>query len=348
MKENIYNGYTWLEKRKAPKRKELSIDNVKKELLFLNPIFKEMVWGGERLREFDYPLPSEHVGECWGISAHPHGDCTIREGFCEGKRLSEVWREYPMLFGGYESEEYPLLVKIIDAKSDLSIQVHPDDAYARVHESGSLGKTECWYIMDCREDTSLVIGHNARSREEMEEMIDGRRWEEFLREVPVHKGDFIQIDPGTVHTIKGGMVIFETQQSSDITYRLYDYDRRVQGQLRKLHLKQSKDVITVPSRDASKSVRSTLGMSPNRLNEMVSNQYYTVWKLDVEEEFSFEQRYPFMNMSVLEGAGRISGREIRKGDNFIIPAAYGRVELQGRMLLIASIANQAGLKGVYK
>lgn len=315
---------------------------MKRELLFLNPIFKEMVWGGERLREFDYPLPSEHVGECWGISAHPHGDCTIREGFCEGKNLSQVWKEFPELFGGYASKEYPLLVKIIDAKSDLSIQVHPDDTYAKVNENGSLGKTECWYIMDCKEDTSLIIGHNAKTRQEMQEMIDGRRWKEFLREIPVHKGDFIQIDPGTVHTIKGGMIIFETQQSSDITYRLYDYDRLVQGQPRKLHLKQSKEVITVPSRDAKNSVCTTLNMPPNRLNEMVCNEYYTVWKLEVKESCSFDQVYPFMNMSVLEGEGCINGKEIRKGDNFIIPAQYGRVELQGQMLLIASIANHVG------
>lgn len=311
---------------------------MKNDLLFLDPIFKEMVWGGERLEEFHYDLPSDRVGECWGISAHPQGDCIIKEGRYQGKRLSQLWKECPYLFGGYASEEYPLLVKLIYAKHDLSIQVHPDDCYARLHE-GCQGKTECWYVMDCKEGTRLIIGHNAESRSELYEMIDERRWEDFLREIPVQRGDFIQIDPGTVHTIKGGMLICETQQSSNITYRLYDYDRLSEGSPRQLHLQQSKEIITVPAKEVDESVRNTMDLPVNRMNEMVSNRYYTVWKLEVDGAFSFDQEYPFMNVSVLEGEGQINGRPIRKGDHFIIPAEYGRVELQGRMLLMTSKAN---------
>ena len=134
------------------------------ELLFLKPIFKEAVWGGNRLKDqFGYEIPSDHTGECWAISAHENGDCEVAEGEYKGQRLSVLWAEHPELFGnedGCLGDRFPLLIKIIDAKDDLSIQVHPDDAYAAANENGSLGKTECWYILDCEPDTSIVINMN--------------------------------------------------------------------------------------------------------------------------------------------------------------------------------------------
>ena len=119
-------------------------------ILFLEPVFKQMIWGGSRLKEqFGYDIPGEDTGECWAISAHPNGDCAVREGIYRGKTLSQLWASHPELFGNPQSDRFPLLIKIIDARDDLSIQVHPDDCYAREHENGSLGKTECWYILDC-------------------------------------------------------------------------------------------------------------------------------------------------------------------------------------------------------
>lgn len=329
----------WYQKIMESNGKELSMNKSMGEILFLKPVFKKMVWGGERMKaEFGYELPSDHIGECWGISAHPNGDCEVREGFYQGKKLSELWKEQPELFGNFDAPGYPLLIKIIDAKQDLSIQVHPDDAYAKVNEKGSLGKTECWYVVDCDENSSLVIGHNAESKEQMKEMIEKGQWQEFLREIPVHKGDFIQIDPGTVHAIKGGLMILETQQSSDITYRLYDYGRTVDGKPRELHLDKSMDVITVPAKDILNSVKNTLDLQANAMNVLESNQYYTVWKIDVEKEFTLEQEHPFMNMSVIKGDGLIRGQVIRKGDHFVLPSDFGRVELRGNMQLIASVA----------
>ena len=143
-----------------------------REIIFLEPELKENVWGGNRLvTEFHYRDEGDGIGECWGISAHPHGDCKIAEGTWKGKTLSWLYREHRELFGNVKAPEFPLLVKIIDAKEKLSIQVHPDDAYAKEHENGSLGKTECWYVLDCPEDAELVIGHNAKTREELADMV---------------------------------------------------------------------------------------------------------------------------------------------------------------------------------
>ena len=310
-----------------------------KPILFLNPVFKQSIWGGRQLKvKFGYDIPGDNTGECWAVSAHPNGDCTVKEGIYEGVFLSELWEKHPELFGNPCTDRFPLLVKIIDAKEDLSIQVHPDDAYAREHENGSLGKTECWYILDGPEDAALVVGHNAGSKEELSDMIHQGRWTELIREIPVKKGDFIQINPGTVHAIKGGLMILETQQNSDITYRVYDYDRLTDGKPRALHVQQSIDVITVPAASADKSVKDARHLPKNKMNELISCDYYTVWKLEVEGSLSFEQSYPFLIMSVIEGEGSINGRALQKGDHFILPDGFGNVELQGKIQLIASCA----------
>ena len=251
-------------------------------------------------------------------------------------KLSAVWKEHPEVFGNYDCDRFPLLTKIIDARDDLSIQVHPDDEYAAEHENGALGKTECWYIMDAPEGATLVIGHNAKTKEELSDMIHQGKWKEFIREIPVKKGDFIQIDPGTVHAIKGGLLILETQQNSDITYRVYDYDRLSNGKPRELHVEKSIDVITVPAKSVDDSVKSALNLPENQLNELYSCKYYTIFKADVNGTMEFEQEYPFLLVSVLEGDGIVGSSPVKKGDHFILPNGYGKVEMKGKMSLIVS------------
>mgnify|MGYP002519813230 CR=1 FL=1 len=212
-----------------------------KHILRMAPIFQSKIWGGQRLSTvFDYPIPSDHTGECWAISGHPGGDCAIVGGPYDGKTVAWLWKNEPQLFGTLPGDIFPLLIKIIDAKDDLSIQVHPNDAYANVHENGSLGKTECWYVLDCDEGATIIVGHNASSTEEMAKMVEENRWSELLRQVPIHKGDFFQIDPGCLHAIKGGTLILETQQSSDVTYRFYDWERvDKNGNKREVHLEKA-------------------------------------------------------------------------------------------------------------
>lgn len=336
-KRIVKDSAYWYQKIIESNGKELMINMQERPILFLKPVFKQMLWGGSKLStEFGYQIPGDDTGECWAISAHPNGDCEVREGLYEGKKLSELWQEHRELFGGLDLDRFPLLTKIIDARDDLSIQVHPNDAYAGEHENGSLGKTECWYVLDCPEDAALVVGHNASTRKELQEMVEQGRWGELIREIPVKKGDFIQINPGTVHAIKGGLMILETQQNSDITYRVYDYDRLTDGKPRQLHVKQSIDVITVPAPSAKDSVRFVADLPKNVMNELISCDYYTVWKLDVTKPVVVEQKYPFLSMSVIEGEGIVNGQMIRKGDHFILPAGIGEITLQGDMKIIAS------------
>ena len=336
-KRIVKDSAYWYQKVIESNGKELGMNKQETPILFLNPVFTHNIWGGTRLRtDFGYEVEGDDIGECWGVAAHQNGDDTIREGIYAGKKLSQLWKEEPGLFGNVDIDRFPLLIKIIDAKDDLSIQVHPNDEYAKVNENGSFGKTECWYIIDCPENASIVIGHNAKTKEELSDMIHQGRWKEFIREIPVKKGDFIQIDPGTVHAIKGGLMILETQQNSDITYRVYDYDRLSNGKPRELHVEKSIDVINVPAKSVEDSVKSAAHVEKNKLNELYSCQYYKVFKIELDGKMEFEQEYPFLIMSVLEGDALLNGQRIKKGDHFILPNGYGKVELQGNLEIIAS------------
>ena len=310
---------------------------MEKEILFMEPVFKQMIWGGSKLgSEWNYAIPGDNTGECWGVAAHQNGDCVIRGGSFGGKTLSQVWTEQPEIFGNVDSTVFPLMVKIIDARQDLSIQVHPDDAYAAKNENGSLGKTECWYILEVEDGAGLVVGHNARDKEELAAMVHEGKWSEFIREIPIKKGDFIQIEPGTVHAIKGGVLLIETQQNADITYRVYDYDRLSDGKPRELHIEKSMDVIKVPAKPAKECVKHIGEQEANKMNLLISCECYQVWKLDVASKAELNQDYPFLIMSVIEGEGTIDGQFIKKGDHFIVPNGYGSIELQGDMQFICS------------
>ncbi|MCR4744568.1 MAG: mannose-6-phosphate isomerase, class I [Lachnospiraceae bacterium] len=299
------------------------------------PVFSHTIWGGDKLRtEWGYDEKGDDIGECWTIAAHPHGDVIVDGGEFDGMHLSELWNKKRELFGNAEGDRFPLLIKIITASDDLSIQVHPDDEYAGKYENGSLGKTESWYIIDCEKDSKLVVGHNAKTKEELCRMIDEGRWSEFIREIPIKKGDIINIVPGTVHAIKGGITLLESQQNSDITYRVYDYDRKKDGKLRELHIEKSKDVITVPALDVKDSIIED--DEKETVKKVISCKYFDVFRIIINGKANFSEQRPFLLFTVIEGEGEVEGEKIKKGDAFMISAGYEKVDFSGKMKLIVS------------
>ncbi len=308
------------------------------DILFLEPIMKEAIWGGRRLLEdYSYPIPSDHTGEAWVISAHEKGDCRIVGGDLDGLTLSELWSSNRELFGGIEGDRFPLLTKIIDANADLSIQVHPDDAYAALHENGALGKTECWYVLDCKPGATIVIGHKARDHAELEAMIREKRWGEFIREIPLSKGDFFQIEPGCLHAIKGGTLILETQQNSDITYRVYDYGRLSDGKPRPLHVEESIAVLRAPFDESSTCpTPSVEQLDGDRVTKLVECRYYGVEKHELDGRATLSQPHPFLCVSVIEGSGVIDGHKLTKGDHFILPCSYPNATIEGKLTFITA------------
>ncbi len=313
------------------------------EILFLEPVCKHTIWGGTRLKdEFGCNEEGNDIGEMWGISAHPSGDVTVKNGKYKGIHLSELWKSHRELFGGEKGEVFPLLVKIIDARDDLSIQVHPDDGYAAEHENGALGKTECWYVLDCPPEASLVLGHSARDKKELEKLIDQGKWGQLIKRVPVKKGDFLQINPGTVHALTKGCLILETQENSDITYRVYDYDRLQDGKKRELHLQQSKEVIMTPARPVDECLVPACkrDREVNNLHSIYDCDHYHVYEMKVDGKAQISGLSEFMLVSVVEGCGEADGCTVSKGDSFIIPSGYEKASFTGNMKIIASTPGQ--------
>ena len=306
-----------------------------KKILHLEPVLHEKIWGGTELRDqFGYAIPSNHTGECWAISGHPNGDCRVTNPEFGGQTLGQLFRTRRELFGNIPGDVFPLLVKIIDARQDLSIQVHPDDAYAKIHENGSLGKTECWYVLDSKPGTTVIIGHNAGTREEMRQMVAEGKWDQLLRQVPLRRGDFFQINPGCLHALKGGSLILETQQSSDVTYRFYDYDRLENGKKRELHIEKSLDVTTVPF-VPDRTVPGTETVGDAEITHLVTCPFYSVYRAVLHGAAGLTFRAPFVNVSII-GEGTLDGEPVKKGDHMVLTANYGPCRLEGNMELVYS------------
>lgn len=316
------------------------------KLLAIEPIFQNKIWGGRRLAdEYGYALPDGAIGECWAISAHPHGDCRVSGGPFDGAHLSELWAEHRELFGGAPEDRFPLLVKIIDAEDDLSIQVHPDDAYAAEHEDGSLGKRECWYVLAADEGAQMVVGQRAKDRAECAEMIACGRWDELLNKVPVRAGEFFAVEPGCVHALCKGMLILETQQSSDVTYRLYDYDRLENGRPRDLHIEKSLDVIDYAA--APPASGEIAAHEVDGVTHLLHNESFDVVRLRAHRDAPVElaQTHDYLCMSVVGGAGELEAdgerRPVAKGDHLIATALCERLVFTGELELICSYVERA-------
>lgn len=309
------------------------------EPLFLKASMHDKIWGGTRLRDvYGYDIPTETTGEYWGISGHPHGVSIIENGSLAGQGLDRVYQERPELFGNPSSPVFPLLTKILDANDWLSVQVHPDDAYAQEHE-GELGKTECWYILAADEGAEIIYGHTAQSRQELAERIEAGDWDQLLTRVPVKAGDFFYVPSGTMHAIGKGIMVLETQQSSDTTYRVYDFDRPdASGNLRPLHIQQSIDVMTIGQPQNSHPATLKTGDLTSIL--LVANEFFTVYKWHVVGQTNFEAVAPYYLVSVIDGQGQIriadQSYPLAKGQHFILPNTVRNWEMSGDLSMIVS------------
>ena len=306
--------------------------------LKLNAAFKDYLWGGTRLRdEFNKQTDIDPVAESWELSCHHDGQSIISNGEFSGKTLAQYIETVGKQVIGTKApkdKDFPILIKFIDAKQSLSVQVHPNDEYAGLHEN-SLGKTECWYVLDCKEDTKMVMGHHAKTKEELVKAIENDDYDQLLNKFDIKKGDFFYIPSGTIHAICKGSLIYEAQQSSDITYRVYDDHRKDKdGNERQLHVKQSIDVTTVPYKpyDLAKQVEETIENGTRK--ELVSSNYLTLNKYDMTGYNKVKNDKPFQLVSIIEGQGTVEGKEVKKGDHFVVCSDQKEVDFDGTMTVM--------------
>jgi mannose-6-phosphate isomerase len=301
----------------------------KMTIIFLQPEFQERIWGGTALQKW-FPAAGlgPKIGEAWVISGHPHGSSVVESGQYEGQTLEELYHAEPQLFGYPKEPQFPLLVKILDAKSDLSIQVHPNDGQAQ-HVGAAFGKTECWYVLDAAPKAKMILGHKAKTQNEFIKQVNKNRWDKLVVEEPIKKGDFIYIPSGTVHALGAGTLVLEVQQSSDTTYRLYDYDRTDEaGNKRTLHIEQALDVMAFPY-EKERLKQDVFTTGKNKIVTFIDNQVFTVKKLTVKERFEYKRVSHYVLVTLIDGAGTVNGEPIVKGSSFIIPSTVSDVVFDG-------------------
>lgn len=296
-------------------------------ILKLKPACKDYIWGGRRLIEgYNKPFDGERLAETWEMSCHPDGPSVIVNGEFAGKTLSDyiAARGKSVLGSNCQIfQDFPIMIKFIDAKDNLSIQVHPNNIYA-LEKEHQYGKTEVWYVLEAGPDAYLYYGFNRSiSREEFRQRIADNTLLEVLNAVPVHKGDVFYIPAGTIHAICKDIVIAEIQQSSNVTYRVYDYGRvGNDGKPRQLHVEQAVEVTKL------EPPRSDYNFG----GHMVRSPYFTVDQVEGHYEGLCDDE-SFCSVLVVDGAGRITcgdeSMEIVKGDSLFLPADSGRFTLEG-------------------
>lgn len=298
----------------------------------LRPHFSPRPWGGTLLRDrlgMDVPGGGEPTGEAWTLSDHPNGRSVVASGPMEGRAFGDAVREYPREMLGRDAApgRYPLLVKIIDAAQDLSIQVHPDDAYAKQH--GDRGKTECWYVIACEPGTEIIYGlREGMGLAGLKDAAAHGTVAECVARYPVEPGQFLFVPPGTVHAILGGTMICEIQQSSDTTYRLWDWGRRP---ARPLHFEECWETIDFGAPSVPPTRTPPLG-DAGEATLLTDNAFFRVWLLDVAE--SSEGEIPAgvgitgLIVSCVAGAGEVwSGDgsvDLAVGECVFVPAGAAR------------------------
>lgn len=316
-------------------------------LIRLTPAYKDYLWGGTKLKEFyNKHTDLDIVAESWELSTHKDGQSIVDSGDDKGMKfgdyLDKLGKE-ALGTKGAAFENFPMLIKFIDAKGNLSIQVHPDDEYAlRVEKE--YGKTEMWYILDAEEGASLYYGTSKEiTKEEFRERIENNTILEVLKQVPVHKGDVFFIEAGTIHAIGEGIMICEIQQNSNSTYRVYDFGRvGKDGKPRELHIDKAIDVSNLkPLTSDFKPCGETKDMGTYTYAMMAQCEYFTTYVYDVKSECSVKVGDDsFASFVVAEGEGSIESEDtmlsLRKGDSFFASANTGKITIKGNCRFILS------------
>jgi mannose-6-phosphate isomerase len=309
---------------------------------------KDYLWGGTKLKT-DYGKTSDmdKVAESWELSCHKDGKSVIENGKYQGLTL-EDWIEKAgkAVLGTHAQrfEYFPLLIKLIDAKGNLSVQVHPDNEYA-LRVEGEYGKTEMWYIVDCEPGAQLIYGFKQEiSKAEFEQRIKENTLLEVCNQVPVHKGDVFFINSGTLHAIGKGILICEIQQNSNTTYRVYDYGRvGKDGKPRELHVKKAIDVtrLTPPTHKVGADAQIDI-LADCKAQLIASCEYFTVYHFDLDGSLQLKAgEESFQSFTVLEGDITLVWADgeltLKKGESVFLPAGLGKYELRGKGDFILSM-----------
>lgn len=316
----------------------------------LLPAAKDYIWGGTRLREeYNKHIDVTPLAETWECSTHPDGPSRVASGAFAGEKLVDVLRAHPEFIGTHPKTDgeggLPVLIKFIDAARDLSVQVHPSDEYARTHEHGQLGKTEMWYVLEAAPGASLVYGFRQDlTRPMLAASLEDDTVEKYLQKVEIHRGDVFLIESGTVHAIGAGAMIVEIQESSNLTYRMYDYHRLGKdGKPRELHIAKALDVVDLRQKPLPEQLQRACEQHDGYSVELLEQcKYFRTERIHLDtaqKSVAFSTgSESFEVLLCVDGSGTLRGEDVelsfRKGDCIFVPADSIGLEISGQSELL--------------
>lgn len=322
-----------------------NIKYVYKGEVFMYPIrfesiYHEKIWGGRDFEIFRSNLPAGNIGESWDIACHRNGTGIVANGKLKGKSFEEIILEFGHALVGKKvsTEKFPIMVKLINSKEKLSVQVHPGDEYAKEVEN-EFGKTEAWYVIEAEPGAKIIIGTKNCNKETFARAVKEGKVEEYLNVVDVKKGDAFLINSGLVHAIGKGLIIAEIQENSDVTYRVYDY-----GRPRELQVEKSLAVMDFNLQAKNLSSKEIINFEGFSKVDLCENQYFGLQKIIIKNQWQdYSSKEAFFILTCVDGTGVIESsgflEKIKIGDSYLIPATLGQYKLKGKLEVIKTYPN---------
>ena len=300
----------------------------KMDIMITKPIPRKAIWGYTKLKDyFHYDTFPNGIGQSWSFSGQNENANLIVDGMHVGKTIAEIWKEYPHYFNS-KSKHFPFIIGLVGAEDHLSIQVHPDAVYARKHGLLS-GKNEAWYFIDVDTNADLVLGTTAKNKKELVSLMERGKWEQLLNRIPVYKDDFVYVPAGMLHAMQKGVIAYEVQEATDITYRFYDYHRQdAYGNKRELHLKEA--IESIHFFDTHPKPLLNQIKHNGYKTTYINNESFKIQKYQITKNCTIDVE-AYMLVTIISGSGKVNEHSLTFGDSFLVPSTLFKLEVQGKM-----------------
>ncbi len=309
-------------------------------ILKIKPVLREKKWGGEKLREiFPEKKINKNIGEAWVVSGYSNNESIIEE---QNETLGTFYKKHKDLFDNYPSEEFPLLIKLFDAAHDLSVQVHPNNEQAQRMENSPLGNQKCWYVLDNYGADQIILGTKINDLERIKKLVDQEKWLDIFKYQIIKPNKVLDIAPGTLHAISGGIFLYELQQPSNIAYHFFDYeqDEKLENEYK---LNREKALKVLNPFAHSHISEETFVEGDNLISKIVSNKVFSLRKIVLKNKLKLnlhKKDYHFLVITCINGIGTINGKEFKSYESFIVTSdELSHVRLKGDATLLVANPN---------
>lgn len=299
------------------------------DIMITKPIPRKAIWGYDKLKTyFNYESFPYGIGQSWSFSDQEDGSNYILEGMHSGMTIKQIWQQYPSYFDS-KKEYFPFIVGLVAPEDNLSIQIHPNADIAKKYGLMS-GKNEAWYFIEAEPNSDLVYGTTAKDKDEFISLVHEQKWDELLQRKTVKRDDFVYVPAGILHAMQKGVITYEVQEATDITYRFYDYDRvDANGKKRELHIEKAIESLEIFNQPTT-SEPVVVENEGYQITTYIANETFKIKKYTIKSACTIVVE-DYMLVTIIRGNGKVNGHSLKFGDSFIVPITLSQIEVEGCM-----------------